>query len=90
MRPRPCSRNISNEPGGQRSKPVQEIAAIFVIISTPRLRLRCWSHADRPVFAAMHADPEVMRDYGGPISRAESDAKLARYMAIYQQHGFSR
>jgi broad specificity phosphatase PhoE len=75
-------------PGGQRSKPVQEIAAIFMIISTPRLRLRCWSHVDRPVFAAMHADPEVMHDYGGPISRAESDAKLARYMAIYHQPRF--
>jgi RimJ/RimL family protein N-acetyltransferase len=61
-----------------------------MIISTPRLRLRCWSHADRPVFAALHADPEVMHDYGGPISRAKSDAKLARYMAIYHQHGFSR
>ena len=33
--------------------------------------------------------PEVMHDYGGPISRSEGDAKLDRYMAIYQEHGFS-
>src|SRR6266550_6248886 len=61
-----------------------------MFISTPRLRLRCWAQADRDVFAAMHADPEVMHDYGGPISRSESDAKLNRYMATYQEHSFSR
>jgi RimJ/RimL family protein N-acetyltransferase len=61
-----------------------------MIISTPRLRLRCWAQTDRDGFAAMHADPEVMHDYGGPISRSESDVKLDRYMAIYQEHGFSR
>jgi RimJ/RimL family protein N-acetyltransferase len=38
----------------------------------------------------MHADPEVMHDYGGPISRAESDAKFDRYVATYRAHGFSR
>lgn len=38
----------------------------------------------------MHADPEVMRDYGRPISRRESDAKLDRYAATYHQHGFCR
>jgi RimJ/RimL family protein N-acetyltransferase len=31
-----------------------------------------------------------MHDYGGPISRSESNAKLDRYMATYQEHGFSR
>jgi hypothetical protein len=44
------------------------------IINTPRIRLRCWEAADRGAFAAMHADPEVMLDYGGPINRVESDA----------------
>ena len=50
-----------------------------MIINTPRVRLRCWEQADRDAFATMHADPEVMHDYGGPISRSESDAKLDRY-----------
>jgi RimJ/RimL family protein N-acetyltransferase len=45
-----------------------------MIISTPRTQLRCWQDADRDAFAAMHADPEVMQDYGGPISRRESEA----------------
>jgi RimJ/RimL family protein N-acetyltransferase len=38
----------------------------------------------------MHADAEVMHDYGGPISRTDSDAKLHRYAATYSQHGFCR
>ena len=38
----------------------------------------------------MHTDPVVMHDYGGPISRRESDAKLDRYAATYHQHGFCR
>jgi RimJ/RimL family protein N-acetyltransferase len=60
------------------------------IISTPRLRLRYWAETHRDAFAAMHADPEVMLDYCGPISRSESDAKLDRYMALYREHGFAR
>lgn len=59
-------------------------------IDTPRTRLRCWRPTDQDAFAAMHADPEVMQDYGGPISRKESDTKLDRYKATYDQHGFCR
>src|SRR5271163_4932942 len=59
-------------------------------ITTPRLRLRCWEQGDRGAFAAMHADPAVMHDYGGPISRGKSDAKLDRYAIAYRQHGFCR
>lgn len=59
-------------------------------IETLRTRLRCWAQTDRDAFAAMHADPQVMHDYGGPISRRESDAKLDRYAATYRQYGFGR
>jgi RimJ/RimL family protein N-acetyltransferase len=41
-------------------------------------------------FPALHADPEVMHDYGGPIGRSDSDAKLDGYMAAWREHGFSR
>jgi RimJ/RimL family protein N-acetyltransferase len=61
-----------------------------MIITTPRTRLRCWEQTDQGAFAAMHADPAVMHDYGGPISRGESDAKLDRYAMTYRQHGFCR
>lgn len=61
-----------------------------MIIDTPRTRLRCWRETDREAFAAMIADPEVMRDLGGPMSRAESDAKLDRYVAAFHRHGVCR
>jgi RimJ/RimL family protein N-acetyltransferase len=38
----------------------------------------------------MHADEEVMADYGGVLSRGQSDAKLDRYVAAYRDLGFSR
>ncbi|HEU4430007.1 MAG TPA: GNAT family N-acetyltransferase [Myxococcota bacterium] len=60
------------------------------MIQTSRLRLRVWCEADRDALAAMHADEEVMRDYGGPISRAASDAKLDRYVAAFERLGFCR
>jgi RimJ/RimL family protein N-acetyltransferase len=61
-----------------------------MIIDTPRARLRSWAEADRGAFAALHADPEVMVDYGRPFGRGESDAKLDRYIAAYREHGFCR
>ncbi len=59
-------------------------------VETPRLRLRPWQDADRIGFAALHADPEVMADLGGPIDRSASDAKLDRYLMAFARHGFSR
>jgi RimJ/RimL family protein N-acetyltransferase len=53
------------------------------MIETPRIRLRCWRESDREAFSAMNADPEVMLDQGGPLSRDESDAKLDRYAAAF-------
>lgn len=61
-----------------------------MMLETPRLRLRRWREDDRPAFAALNADPEVMRDLGGPISRASSDAKLDRYAAVFDSRGFGR
>ena len=62
----------------------------MTVIETPRLRLRCWTEADHDVFAALHADPEVMSDLGGPIDRGASVAKLDRYRAAYRRLGFCR
>ncbi len=52
--------------------------------------MRPWRAEDGDAFAAMNAHPEVMHDYGGPISRADSDAKLERYAAAFREHGFGR
>ena len=59
-------------------------------LKTDRLILRPFGKEDRETFAALNADPEVMRDLGGPMNRRASDAKLDRYRASFEQHGFSR
>jgi len=61
-----------------------------MILETPRTRLRSWQPGDAPAFAAMNADPEVMRDLGGAIARADSDAKLGRYRASFDRDGIGR
>lgn len=61
-----------------------------MIIETPLSRLRSWREADRQAFTEMNADPEVMRDLGGPIDRAQSDAKFARYVDAFERYGFCR
>jgi ribosomal-protein-alanine N-acetyltransferase len=45
---------------------------------TDRLVLRGWREDDREPFAALNADPEVMRHFPAPLSRTESDALAAR------------
>jgi RimJ/RimL family protein N-acetyltransferase len=61
-----------------------------LILRTSRLVLRQWRPTDRITFAALNADPEVAWDLGGPLSRAQSDAKLDRYIAAFERHGFGR
>ncbi len=48
------------------------------VIETDHLILRGFRDSDRDSFAAMNADPEVMRYFPAPLSRAESDALLDR------------
>lgn len=59
-------------------------------LETARLRLRRWRESDRDKFAMMNAHPEVMHDYGAPVSRAESDAKFNRYTSAFEDHSFGR
>jgi RimJ/RimL family protein N-acetyltransferase len=60
------------------------------MIRTARTVLRRWTEADRPAFAAMHADAEVMWDTAGPLSRPQSDEKMDRYRAAFQTWRFCR
>jgi RimJ/RimL family protein N-acetyltransferase len=57
-------------------------------IETARLVLRGWREEDRAPFAAMCADPEVMRHFPAMLSRAESDALIDRVSAHVDAHGF--
>lgn len=59
-------------------------------IATARLNLVPLHEGHRSAFAEMHSDTEVMADLGGPIGRAESDAKFDRYCAAFDDAGFSR
>lgn len=60
------------------------------MIRSDRLRLKPWQESDRDAFAALNATPEVMWDLGGPLGRAQSDAKFDRYVAAFARHGFCR
>ncbi len=57
-------------------------------IETPRLVLRRWRDADREPFAALNADPEVMRHFPSVLDRAESDALADRIEQHFEEHGF--
>jgi RimJ/RimL family protein N-acetyltransferase len=60
------------------------------MLQSARVSLQPWQEHHRTAFAALHADPVVMADLGGPITRAASDAKLDRYRAAFEQGGVSR
>jgi RimJ/RimL family protein N-acetyltransferase len=49
------------------------------VLTTERLLLRSWRDDDAGPFAAMNADPEVMRQLGGSMSRDASAALLAKF-----------
>jgi RimJ/RimL family protein N-acetyltransferase len=51
----------------------------FMDLETPRLRLRRWREDDLAPFAALNADPEVMRYFPSPLTRAQS-GEFARYV----------
>ncbi len=58
--------------------------------TTERVLLRRFAAADADAFAALNADPEVMRFIGDgtPLSRAQSDELLARIAAHWRARGF--
>jgi len=58
------------------------------MLDTARLRLRQWTDADREPLARLNADPEVMRYFPAPLTRAESDAMLERMRAHIDGKGF--
>jgi RimJ/RimL family protein N-acetyltransferase len=58
------------------------------VITTDRLILRAWRDADREPFAAMNADPEVMRYFPSTLTREESDRQVDRIVERTASRGF--
>ena len=57
-------------------------------IHTERLLMRGWCDSDRAPFAALNADPEVMRYFPAALDRAESDQLIDRIDERFDQQGF--
>lgn len=59
-----------------------------LVIETERLLLRPWTDEDREPFAAMTADPEVMRYFPSVLDRQESDALIETARQRSREDGF--
>ena len=57
-------------------------------LESARLLLRQWRDDDLPAFAAMCADPQVMRYFPAPLSRLESASLIGRVRGHFAEHGF--
>lgn len=55
---------------------------------TARLQLRQWQPQDRDAFAAMGADPEVMRHFPATLTRSQSDAMAEGCEALLAERGW--
>ena len=60
----------------------------FDNIRTDRLVMRRWRDTDRDAYAALNADPEVMRYFPATLDRATSNASVDRIEELFDQQGF--
>ena len=60
----------------------------MTVISTERLLLRQWQPQDKQPFAAMNADPEVMRYFPSTKSGQESDDSIEYFRNSIEQKGW--
>jgi RimJ/RimL family protein N-acetyltransferase len=59
----------------------------LIELLTQRLLLRPWCDSDRALFAALNADPMVMRYEPGTLTRKESDARANQIEQVLQKLG---
>ena len=57
-------------------------------LRTERLLLRGWLRGDRAAFAALNADPEVMRHFPSVLSTAASNRMVEAIVHGWQEHGY--
>lgn len=60
-----------------------------VLLTTARLSLRTWRPDDLPSFAALNADPEVMRYLGNPLTTQLADTFASQLQERFCQRGFA-
>ncbi len=58
-----------------------------VVLTTQRLVLRTFRLEDLPLYAALNADPEVMRWLGGPATREYSDSIAEWAQQLFDEEG---
>ncbi len=58
------------------------------VFRTERLLLRRWREGDLAPFAAMSADPDVMRHFPSFVSEEETHALVERFERHFDEHGF--
>ena len=63
----------------------------MVMIKSQRLILQPYTHSDADTMAALHASTPVMQFMkdSRPLSAAEAVETFARYLACWEEHGFS-
>ena len=64
------------------------MGARFDAIRTERLLMRRWREGDRDPYAALNADPVVMRYFPATHDRATSDDHINRMEALFERQGF--
>lgn len=57
-------------------------------LRTDRLLLRRWRDSDLEPWAAMNADPEVREHLGEVLTREQSDASVAGFLADFERRGY--
>lgn len=68
--------------------PRLDTLASMTELQTERLMLRQWRKGDLEPFAALNADPEVMRYFPAPLTREESDALVRRASGKIEEQGW--
>jgi RimJ/RimL family protein N-acetyltransferase len=58
------------------------------VLLSHRLELRPWRDTDIDAFAEHNADPRVMRYFTSVMTREETEATVARWQALFEQHDF--
>jgi len=61
---------------------------LIATLESPRLILRQWQDDDLVEFAALCADPQVMRYFPAPLTRLEAAALVGRLRGHFNEYGF--